>query len=224
MTNQDDVAKRLGLQKGEDGFDLNRDSLLQGIGGPLGIAEAILPATLFSIVFGLTQEAIAAVGVAASISAIFIAIRLGQRKPLTQAIVGAAAIAFAAFLALRSGGQAADYFVPGFFTNAAYGSVLLISVLIRRPIMGYAVQFLFGKPDWRSDKKIFRRVGIVTLVWVGFFATRLAVQLPLYFTQQVEALALSRVVMGAPAYAGLLALTWLLLRRIATANEGRLEG
>jgi len=224
MTNQDDVAKRLGLQKSEDGFDLNKDSLLQGIGGPLGIAEAILPATLFSVVFGLTQEAIAAVGVAAATSAIFIAIRLGQRKPLTQAVVGAAAIAFAAFLALRSGGQAADYFVPGFFTNAAYGSVLLISVLIRRPVMGYAVQFLFSKPGWRLDKRIFRRVSTVTLIWVGFFASRLAVQLPLYFTQQVEALALTRVVMGAPAYAGLLALTWLLLRRIATANEGRLEG
>ena len=81
MTNQDDVAKRLGLKKSEDGFDLDKDSLLQGIGGPLGIAEAILPATLFSIVFGFTQEAVAAVAVAATTSAIFIAIRLGQRKP-----------------------------------------------------------------------------------------------------------------------------------------------
>lgn len=224
MTNQDDVAKRLGLKKSEDGFDLDRDSLLQGIGGPLGIAEAILPATLFSIVFGFTQEAVAAVAVAATTSAIFIAIRLGQRKPLTQAIVGAAAIAFAAFLALRSGGQAADYFVPGFLTNAAYGSVLLLSVLIRRPIMGYAVQFLFSRPDWRKDRQIFRRVTTVTLIWVGFFASRLAVQLPLYFSGQVEALALIRVVMGAPAYAGLLALTWLLLRRIASSNEGRLGG
>ncbi|MDG2497080.1 MAG: DUF3159 domain-containing protein [Aquiluna sp.] len=224
MTNQDDVAKRLGLQKGESGFDFNKESLLQGIGGPLGVAEAILPATLFSIVFAFSQEAIAAVAVAAATSALFIAIRLGQRKPLTQALVGAAAIAIAAFLALRSGGQAADYFVPGFFTNAAYGSVLLISILVRRPVMGYAVQFLFNQPKWRLDKKIFRRSNTVTLIWVGFFASRLAVQLPLYFTQQVEALALTRVVMGAPAYAGLLALTWLLLRRIAAANEGRLEG
>lgn len=64
----------------------------------------------------------------------------------------------------------------------------------------------------------------MTLIWVGFFAIRLAVQLPLYFSGQVEALALTRVVMGAPAYAGLLALTWLLLRRIASSNEGRLGG
>jgi hypothetical protein len=32
------------------------------------------------------------------------------------------------------------------------------------------------------------------------------------------------VVMGAPAYAGLLALTWILLRRIANPIDGRLEG
>ena len=135
-----------------------------------------------------------------------------------------AAIAFAAFLALRDGGQAADYFVPGFFTNAAYAFVFLISVLIRRPIMGYGAQLLFGLANWRSDKAVFSRLRTVTLVWVGFFLARLAVQLPLYFSGQVELLAASRVVMGAPAYAGLLALTWILLRRIANPIDGRLEG
>lgn len=224
MSDPDAVAKRLGLEKGENGFDLNRQSLLAGIGGPLGIAEAILPATLFSIVFAITGQAIAAVGVAAASSALFIAIRLGQRKSLVQAGVGAAAIAFAAFLALRDGGQAADYFVPGFFTNGAYAIVFLISVLIRRPVMGYGAQFLFGLANWRSNKPVFSRVRTVTLVWVGFFLARLAVQLPLYFSGQVELLAASRVVMGAPAYAGLLALTWILLRRIANPIEGRLEG
>ncbi|HBB38842.1 MAG TPA: hypothetical protein DCZ33_01200, partial [Candidatus Aquiluna sp.] len=55
------------------------------------------------------------------------------------------------------------------------------------------------------------------------FSLRLALQLPLYFSDQVELLAFSRVVMGAPAYAALLALTWILLRRIADPIEGRLD-
>jgi len=224
MSDPDAVAKRLGLEKNENGFDLNRQSLMAGIGGPLGIAEAILPATLFSIVFAISREPIAAVGVAVVSSALFIAIRLGQRKSLTQAAVGAAAVAFAAFLALRDGGQASDYFVPGFFTNGAYAFAFLVSVLIRRPIMGYGAQLLFGLRDWRSNRAIFGRLRTVTLVWVGFFLARLAVQLPLYFSDQVELLAASRVVMGAPAYAGLLALTWILLRRIANPIDGRLEG
>ena len=141
--------------------------------------------------------------VAVGISVCFILYRLLQRKALTQALVGLVAVGFAAFLALRDGGSAADYFVPGFITNASYGSVLLASVLIGHPIMGYVGQLLFGLNGWRKDKSLKRKFTIITLMWVGFFSLRLAVQLPLYFTNQVELLAASRAVMGAPAYAGL---------------------
>ena len=214
MSNQENVAKRLGLENTENGYELNKKSLLDSIGGPLGILEAVLPATLFSFSYALFQDALIAVGVAAGSSLIFIAIRLIQRKALTQALVGALAIGLAAFLALRDGGQAADYFIPGFITNAVYGSVLLVSVLIRRPIMGYVAQLLFGLAGWREHKPSFKRLRLVTLIWVAFFSARLTVQLPLYFAGAVEALALARAVMGAPLYAGLLALTWVLLRRI----------
>lgn len=214
MSNPENVAKRLGLEATENGYELNKKSLLDGIGGPLGIAEAVVPATLFSFSYALTKDPWVAVILAASSALVFITIRLIQRKALTQAIVGALAIALAAFLALRDGGQASDYFVPGFITNAAYGSVLMLSVLFRRPIMGYVAQLLFGLENWRNEKTRYRRLRMVTLIWVGFFATRLLVQLPLYFSGQVEALALARALMGAPLYAGLLALTWVLLKRI----------
>jgi hypothetical protein len=216
MSNQDNVAKRLGLESTENGYQLNRKSLLESIGGPLGILEAVLPATLFSISYALFREAWIAVGLAAGSSLIFISVRLLQRKSITQALVGGLAIALAAFLALRDGGQAADYFVPGFITNAVYGSVLMVSVLIRRPILGYVGQLLFGINNWREDRISYRRFRMVTLIWVGFFATRLTVQLPLYFSGAVEALAMARAIMGAPLYAGLLALTWVLLKRIST--------
>jgi intracellular septation protein A len=214
MSNSENVAKRLGLESTESGYELNKKSLLDSIGGPLGIAEAVLPATLFSFAYALSKDALTAVVIAASSSLVFILVRILQRKALTQAVVGALAIALAAFLALRDGGQAADYFVPGFITNAVYGTVLLTSVLLRRPIMGYVAQLLFSLDGWREHKPSYRRLRLVTLIWVGFFTTRLAVQLPLYFAGAVEALALARAVMGAPAYAGLLALTWVLLRRI----------
>lgn len=216
MSNQDSVAKRLGLESTDNGYELNRKSLLNSIGGPLGIAEAVLPATLFSLAFAISRDALTAVVLAAGSSAVFILVRLLQRKSLTQALVGALAIALAAFLALRDGGQAADYFVPGFITNAVYGSVMLVSVLIRRPIMGYVAQLIFGLKDWRNQRALYLRLRLVTLIWVGFFTARLSIQLPLYFSGLVEALALSRAIMGAPLYAGLLALTWVLLRRIAT--------
>jgi len=222
MAREDDVAKRLGLSKNESGYQLDSKSLLTGIGGPLGIAEAVLPATVFSIAYAITKQALPAVASAAGLSIFFILIRLIRRQSLQQAIIGALAIALASFLALRDGGQAADYFLTGFFTNAAYGSVFLISVLIRRPIMGYVAQLLFGLTNWRTSRE-YKRLRFITLIWVGFFSARLLVQVPLYLAGQVELLAASRVVMGAPAYAGLLALTWVLIRRIARDESGKLE-
>ncbi len=198
MAREDDLAKRLGLGKTENGYQLDGKSLLAGIGGPLGIAEAILPATTFSIVYAVTKQALPAVASAAGLSVLFILVRLIRRQSLQQAIIGALAIALASFLALRDGGQAADYFLTGFFTNAAYGLVLLISVLIRRPIMGYVAQLLFGLTNWRTSRE-YKRLRLITLIWVGFFAARLIVQVPLYLAGQVELLAASRVVMGAPA-------------------------
>ena len=218
MSNPENISKKLGLEKTENGYDLSKESLLQAVGGVLGIIEAVLPAFSFSLVFAFTKDPVAAVAVAASLSIGFILFRLIQRSNLTQALIGLAALGLAAFLALRDGGSAQDYFVPGFITNASYGSVLLISVLIGHPIMGYVGQLLFGLQGWRKDKLLRSRFRNLTLIWVGFFSLRLAVQLPLYFSAQVEALAMSRVIMGAPAYAGLLALTWVLMRKIAPSK------
>ena len=212
---QKQVASKLGLEQANGKVALTKQSLLTAIGGPLGIAEAIVPATAFSVSFAISKQAIISVSVAAILALAFIGYRLIRKQMLSQAVAGALGVGLAAFLALRDGGSAQDYFVPGFITNASYGLVLLLSVVLRYPIMGFVIQFLFGKPGWRKDKTAFRRATWVTLIWVGFFGLRLLVQLPLYFTGQVELLAASRVVMGAPAYAGLLVLTWVMLKRIA---------
>ncbi len=218
MSDPQQAAKRLGLEQTENGYSLSRTSLMDSVGGPLGIAEAIVPAFAFSIAFALTSSALSAVTIAVSLSVLFISIRLFQRKALTQALIGLAAVALAAFLALRDGGSAADYFLPGLITNAAYGSVLLLSVLLGRPILGYVGQLIFGLQSWRQNKSLKRRFQAITLVWVGFFSMRLLIQVPLYLAQEVEALAIARAIMGAPAYAALLALSWVLMRRLAPSK------
>jgi hypothetical protein len=219
VSDADRIAKKLGVSNTEGGPAISKQSLMDAIGGPLGIAESIIPAFAFSVSFAITKSAVVSVSVASGLALLFIAIRLIRRQPVTQAIAGALAIALAAFLALRDGGNAEDYFVPGFITNATYGSVLLLSVLVRYPIMGFVAQLLFGIEAWRKNKVVYRRAQLVTLIWVGFFSLRLAVQLPLYFSQQVELLAASKVVLGAPAYAGLLVLTWVLLRSLGAKEK-----
>lgn len=219
MTDSRSVAKKLGVTQTENGPTISKQSLLDAIGGPLGIAESIIPAFAFSLAFAISKSAVVSVSLASALALVFIAIRLVKRQPITQAAAGALAIGLAAYLALRDGGNAQDYFIPGFITNAVYGGALLLSVLIRFPVMGFVAQLLFGLENWRKNKTVFRRAQLVTLVWVGFFGLRLAVQLPLYYSGQVELLAASKVVLGAPAYAGLLVLTWVLLKRLGAIEK-----
>lgn len=210
---KDSAAKRLGVTAENGKISLDRQSLLNGMGGWLGILEAIVPSVLFGSSFAITGEAIWSVVLAGGASALFILYRLFTRKSAASAVVGALAVAFAAWLALRDGGQAVDYFVPGFITNAVYGSVLLISILVRWPLLGVLVEVLRGHDSsWRKNRKTLAVYSLVTAVWVSFFSLRLIVQLPLYFSGNTELLATARVLMGPPLYALVIVGSWLMLR------------
>jgi len=208
------VASRLGLNSDGDKVSFSPSSLLSSMGGRLGIVEAVLPTILFISVFTFTQEGLPAVVAAASASVVFLIVRLVTKGMLSQVLVGGLGVAIAAFLALREGGQTEDYFLLGFYTNAAYGSVLLISILIRQPLIGVAVALLTGNKEWKKVPSISYRFYLVTTLWVIFFSLRLLVQLPLYFAGAIEALATARLVMGAPMYALLLVASWLILKAV----------
>jgi len=208
------VASRLGLNSDGDQVSFSPASLLSSMGGRLGIVEAVLPTILFISVFSFTQQGLPAVVAAASSSIVFLVIRLITKGMLSQVLVGGLGVAIAAFLALREGGQTEDYFLLGFYTNAAYGSVLLISILIRQPLIGVAVALLTGNKEWKKVPSISYRFYLVTTMWVVFFSLRLLVQLPLYFAGAIEALATARLVMGAPLYALLLVASWLILKAV----------
>lgn len=211
------AAAKLGLAiHDEDGnLSLTKQSMLGAVGGWLGIVESILPATLFVTVLSTSKNVVAAVITAVSVSVAFLILQIVRKKPITNAIAGGVGIAISAFLPLREGGQPADYFVQGFFTNLGYGSVLLISMAVRWPLIGVLVGFLTGEgTSWRKNKQQMRRFQAATGIWVGLFAARLFVQLPLYFSHQTELLGIFRIAMGIPLYALCLWLTWLLTRAI----------
>lgn len=210
---RDSAAKRLGVTAENGNIKLDGKSLLAGMGGWLGVIETVLPSVLFGTSFAITGEALISVTLAGGTSAAFIIYRLITRKSASSALIGALAVGFAAWLALREGGQAVDYFIPGFITNAVYGSVLLLSILVRWPLIGVLVEVLRGHDmSWRKNRKILTIYSAITAFWVGFFSLRLAVQLPLYFAGNTELLATARVAMGPPLYALVIVTTWLMLR------------
>jgi hypothetical protein len=192
---------------------ITKQSVLGAVGGWLGIIESILPVLLFVSILAIFKDTLLAVVVAAASSAVFLIIQIIRRKPLTQAIAGALGIAISAFLPLRDGGHASDYFLQGFFTNATYLAVLLVSSLIRWPIIGVLVGLLLGDAKgWRSDKAKLKRYQIATGIWIALFASRLVVQVPLYFAGETELLGIFRIAMGVPLYALCIWFTWLLVR------------
>ena len=219
------VAARLGIREVDGVHQLDHKSLIAGMGGLQGILESLLPGILFVLVFAFTANEVASIITAVIASAGFILARLVTRKSLVNALVGLVGIGIAAFLALRSGGSGRDYFITGFITNIAYGSVLALSVIVRYPLFGLIVGFALGeKLEWRKNKYEMRVFTAATLIATSVFAIRLLVQLPLYFANQLEALAIAKLVLGLPLYASALWLCWLLIRGVFNRRAAEKQG
>lgn len=214
------AMRKLGIREQDGVATLDRESLMNSVGGWLGIIQSSIPAALFVLVFAITKNTVAAAVFSLAVSVGFVVLQLATRKPVTQAIAGALGIALSAYLTLRDGGHPADYFIQGFFTNIAYGAVLAISILVRWPLIGFLVGLFRSEPmAWRLDKKLLRRADLATGLFVALFSLRLVVQLPLYFANQIEALGIARVAMGVPLYALCIWLSWLLLRSSISAAK-----
>ncbi|WGD36333.1 DUF3159 domain-containing protein [Lysinibacter sp. HNR] len=194
------------------GEKLTKDAVLESLGGYWGMLESVLPGLVFLGVYILTHELELSVIAPVIIGVGFLVARIVRRKPISPALSGLLGIVFCVVIALLTG-RAVDYFLTGFFTNAAWGLGLLVSVVVRWPLIGVGIGFFTGiGTSWRSDKKTFRIMTLVTLMWVGLFALRLVVQLPLFYAEQIEALGIARFVMGVPLFALLVVLSWLVVR------------
>jgi hypothetical protein len=186
----------------------------EALGGPLGIIESAVPAAAFVIAYTLGKlEPTEAAIVAVAISVVMAAARLARRQTVQYALSGLLGIAISAFIVSRTG-KAEDFFLPGLLLNIGYVLVLGGSIIFRWPIAGVALGAVAGSGmGWRRDPRRVRIYSHVTWIWVGVFALRLAVQLPLYALSAVVALGVAKVAMGLPLFAVGMWLSWLVLRQ-----------
>ena len=217
------AARRAGFASAADGEPITGHALLAAMGGIRGLVEAVLPGLVFLIVYTFTRSTVPDQSLLLSLIApviigvVFAVLRRAVRQTVTPAIGGLLGAGFSAVLALFSG-NAADAFLPGFWTNGAYGTVLLVSALVGWPILGLAVGFLMNDGiAWRDDPSKRRVLTVLTLCWAALFALRLIVQLPLYFSNNVEWLGAAKLIMGIPLYAPLLVVSWLMVRSVYPA-------
>lgn len=206
-----EAARRSAVARVVPGQEPTGAALWAAVGGVRGIIESILPGVLFLVLFTATGEVVLSVLAPVVVAVTFIAVRLIRREPLGSAIAGAFGIALSAGIALFTG-DARDNFLVGFVVNAGITLAMVVSLVARWPFIGAIVGIVAGDRGWRADKAKFRVAVVATLLWAAFPLVRLAVELPLYFTEQTSALATAKLLLGVPLYAIVLWVTWLLVR------------
>jgi len=193
-------------------------TLLTAMGGVRGILESILPGLLFLVTYTVTRSLWWSVAAPVVIAIVFVVIRLVRRQALTTSIAGLVGIVISAAIALLLNKPEAN-FIPGFFINAGILLITLITLAVRRPLIGVVASLLLSDPEWRADRAQRRVAYIAAWLWVGLAVIRLGVELPLYFAGDTSALAAARLITGVPLYAVILWLTWLVMRTAWTAPE-----
>jgi hypothetical protein len=192
-----------------------KELLNKAIGGWRGLIDSALPSTLFILIFVFQKNLNNALIASLVLGGVLLVIRLFERRSLTQVFSGFIGLSISVFLTWRTK-DASNFFLTGIVTNGIYGFFLLISVLIRKPLIGYLVGSLVGDTSgWLKHPLLVRAYTTVTWLWVAVFGLRLLVQIPLYLNDNIALLGTVKIFMGWPLY---LFAVWLTYQIVQTAR------
>jgi hypothetical protein len=183
------------------------------LGGTRGMVDSTVPGVVFALAYPLTGGRLGPSLVAALVTAVAVFIvALAQHRSVQQSFGGLLGVGImAAYAAWR--GDATSFFFLSIVKNAAYGSVYLVSAVIRFPVMGLVLGPLLGEGmHWRKDPARLRAYTWASLVWAAMFALRVAIQVPLYAAHATTTLGLVNIPLGLPLFLPVCAATWLILR------------
>lgn len=199
-------------------------ALFAAMGGVRGLCETVLPGLVFLVPFTIftsigapwakTLAMPVSLGASVAVALAFTLARVFSKSKPTQAVAGLIGVAASAILALVTG-NANNNFVLGFLIDAGYGLAMLVSMLVRWPLIGLVIGYVMGDGvAWRADRGKRRAMQLLSLIWMLLFFGRLAVQLPLYFADLTVALGVVKLLMGVPLYATIVLVSWLIARAV----------
>ena len=182
-------------------------SPLEMLRDPRAVVDTGLGPVAFVAVNALTDLDTAAI-VALAISGVVALYRAIRRHPLTNAIGGVLGTGLCVFIALRTG-SASGYFVPRAIQNTGLALAFLISIFVKRPLVGVIAAPLYHIPGgWHQDRRIRRPFAEASLAWVVLFGVRATVYTVLILLEKEGALAGAVIVLGWPAFLGTLWFTY----------------
>ncbi len=214
----------------EEPFPSMSEQISEQLGGVRGLIESSVPVLAFVLLNVLLGESVAglekraalywAIGGAVGTAVLIGAYRLYRKEPVRHAVNGIFGIAIGAFLAYRTG-EAKNFYLPGILITMAQVAVFVVSVVVRRPIIGYVWGVLAnkGKHDWFGNKRLFFTFQWLTLVWAASLFVRAGVQGWLYLQDQATAIGIVRILISWPIYAATFAFSVWAIRRVTREQE-----
>ena len=115
-------------------------------------------------------------------------------------------------------GESKGYFLLGIWSSLLYAALFAVSVVIRRPIVGYVWGWVNEhNRHWREVRAAVYAFDLATCAWVLVFGARFAVQHHLYDSNQTGLLGVARIAMGWPLTAVAALVTYLAIRKAQQA-------
>ncbi|MEY2743097.1 MAG: hypothetical protein RIS01_858 [Actinomycetota bacterium] len=201
------------------GHNEDKDKVLNALGGKRGLIDSGLPALVFLIVFNISGKDVdTALYAAVALSILLTLLRLIKRETIQHAFSGLIGVGICALISKRTG-NAADFYLPGLWINAAYGLLYAITNLVKWPILGVMLGPILGENLlWRKDPARLNAYIKAGWLWVAMFAARLIVQYPLYKSGNINVLGTARLLMGYPLFILTAWGTWQILRKTPTTK------
>ncbi|NLG55765.1 MAG: DUF3159 domain-containing protein [Rhodococcus sp.] len=177
--------------------ETKEQTVLEQIGGISGLVYSTVPILVFvpaNMVWNLSVAIWCALGVALAI----LLLRLARREPVQPAISGFMGVGISALIAWLIG-DPRGFFLFGIITACLYGVASVVSIVIRRPLIGVIWGYINGSGQlWRRHPDAVRAYDLATAVWALVFLSRFVVQALLYNADSTGWLAVARIAMGWP--------------------------
>jgi hypothetical protein len=196
-----------------------RYQLSHSLGGARGMIESALPFIAFTIAWVITRQLYPAVAAAVVTALLLAVIRLIQRQSIKYVVQAVIPTAIAVLIATRTG-RAQDVFLPGILYNGALAVLSIVTVAIRKPLVGFIIGAAVGDPTgWTRDSGLVKMTSKLTLVLAVPYVARFVIQLPLFLAGQVVLLGIAKVILGWPLLIAALTVIGLMLSKGQTPME-----
>ena len=196
--------------------EVETGSLLAQMGGVRGLLDSAIPATVF-VVSNLVVDDGLTIPIVLSLVAGGLVVLLRRRRgePVQQAFSGFFGLAIAVLFA-RLTGTGEGFFLPGILSTALTGVAFLVSLLIGKPAVGYALTAYDPRYEaWKTYAPLKRACRLATAFWTLTFFIRASVATFVY-TREGDNDGLLLIVVNAvkwPLIVAAVVLTVVLVRR-----------